>query len=87
MTITDPNLPAPTNEADCIELLKIGGLECIKPAVNFLEALPEYANNPYKAYMLKVAHSLLNIAGYILENVTGQPDGAYGAGGGGKPGW
>lgn len=82
--ITDPNLPAPTSLADCVQLLKIGGVEAIKPAVNWIEE-----NEPDLApFRVRLAHWLLNSAGYILEEVLNQPEGAFGAGGGGnKPPW
>ena len=35
---------------------------------------------------LALGHAVLNRAGYALEDATGQPDGAYGAGGDGKTG-
>ncbi len=81
MAIIDPQLPAPTSVADCIALLTIGGIECIKPAVNWLEA-----NEPSHKSTYKHAHELLNRAGYLLEEALGVPDGTFGAGGSGKPG-
>lgn len=81
--ISDPLLPSPTSLADCVQLLKIGGIEAIKPAVNWIEQ-----NEPdLHPFRVRLAHWLLNSAGYILEEVLGQPEGAFGAGGSGKPPW
>ena len=82
MTIPDPHLPAPTSVDDCIALLTIGGIEAIKPAVNWLET-----NGAPHQGKIKIAHYLLNQAGYLLEEALGVPDGTFGAGGTGKPPW
>ena len=79
--ITDPNLPAPQSVQDCVELLTIGGIECIKAAVNWIEE-NQPTLHPLK---VRIAHYLLNQAGYLLEEATGVPDGSFGAGGTSKP--
>jgi len=82
MPIIDPNFPAPTSEEDVIALLAIGGVECIKPSMEWLEA-----NHPEWAHTLKRIHRELEDAGYALQELLGQPEGKFGAGGGGKPTW
>ena len=82
MSIPDPHLPAPMSEADAIALLAIGGVECIKPAMEWLEA-----NRPDISRTLKIVHRELTRAGYLLEEALRVPDGTFGAGGGGPKPW
>lgn len=82
MTYTDPQFAPPQSTEDAIQLLTIGGVECIKAAVNWLE----HNGAPHQG-KIRIAHYLLNQAGYLLEEATGVPDGTYGAGGTGKPPW
>lgn len=80
--ITDPHAPPPQSLEDVIQYLTIAGLELIKPSVEYLEA------NGSNGHPLKVriAHFLLNDAGYLLEEACGVSDGTFGAGGTSK-GW
>ena len=79
--IVDPKFPAPASLDDAIALLTIGGVECIKPAIQWLEAHPETG----RARTILGAHQLLDRAGYMLEEALGVSDGTFGAGGGNKP--
>jgi len=88
MDISIPNPPA--SLADCITLLTVGGVDCLKPAFTEAEAIwgPEGTSpDPAKYRRAKHIHSLLNTAGYLAEDLFGVPDGTFGAGGGGKPPW
>lgn len=75
-------IPAPTSAAEAIAQLTKEGND-LKVTVNTMEANPEWFGH---VRTLKRAHRLLDEAGYLLEDMTGVPDGTYGAGGGGpKP--
>lgn len=82
MSIPDPNLPAPTSKDDCDALFRIAGLECLKPAMTFMEE--NATSHKVRWY---IAHWLLERAGYMIEELMGVPDGTYGAGGGGPKPW
>ena len=80
-TITIPN--PPQSAADVIVCLSALG-PALKVTVNTWEENPNWF--PHTARTLKRIHALLNRAGYLAEDATGQPDETYGAGGTGKPG-
>lgn len=82
MAYIDPHFPPPQSLQDVIQLLTIGGTECIKPAVQWLEA---NGNNGHPT-KVAIAHYLLNEGGYLLEDVCGVPDETFGAGGSNKNG-
>lgn len=82
MTIADPNLPLPASRADAIELFTIGGIECVRPAIRWMEA----NDDPGNRHKWERIHEALNKIGYEVEELCGVPDGTFGAGGTGKGG-
>lgn len=76
--------PLPTNLAESIELLHIGGPGYIGPGIRGLE---KFDTNPTRADTVReIVHPIQNAIGYLLEQLYDLPDGYFGAGGGGKGG-
>ena len=80
----------PANLAEAIARLKVAGpairdnLADAEACIAWLEANPPAGKGEEIARAARdvaTGHALLNRGGYLLEDATGQEDGAYGAGG------
>lgn len=72
----------PTNKEEAIQCLTALG-NALKATMEAIEANPGWVN--FASRTLLRAHKDLNSGGYLLEELFGQPEGTFGAGGTGKP--